>query len=71
MSALKSKAGHVLSTSEDPDARSLAAHVLGEDAPKPDRTREELHALLSKIEGQEGQHERAAMVREQIEVLGG
>jgi hypothetical protein len=28
--AIKSKAGHVLSTSEDPEARSLAASVLSE-----------------------------------------
>ena len=69
--SLKSKAGHVLSTSEDADARSLAAHVLGEDAPMPVKSFEELQALLTKIEGVEGQHERAVAVRAEMERLGG
>jgi len=69
--SLKSKAGHVLSTSEDADARSLAAHVLGEDAPAPVKSFEELQALLIKIEGVEGQHERAVAVRAEMERLGG
>lgn len=70
---IKAKAGHVLSTSDDADARSLAAYVLGDaDAARvPDRSADELRDLLSKIEGVEGQHERAAEVRRQLEVLGG
>jgi len=70
MTSLKSKAGHVLATSDDPDARSLAAHVLGEDAPAPVKSFEDLQRILSKIEGQEGQHERTVAVRAEMERVG-
>ena len=71
MTTLKSKAGKVLATSDDADARSLAAHVLGEDIPAPVKSFEDLQRILSKIDGQEGQHERAAMVRAEMAVIGG
>lgn len=76
MTDIRSKAGHVLSTSDDPDARSLAAYVLGDadsarvSAPvQPARTKVELLRLLDAIEGKEGQHERRMAIQAQIDAL--
>lgn len=69
----RSVAGRVLSTGQaTPDeARQLAASVLGEDPPvQTTRTKRELERLLQKIDGQEGQQERAALVRRQIAEMG-
>lgn len=66
---VRSKAGRVLATSEDADARSVASYVLsgGEPTQAPTtRTADDLRALLSKIEGVEGQHERADEIRKQL-----
>lgn len=68
----RSIAGHVLATGHatDEEARSLAAAVLGNDSlspPKPTRSKEDLTALLAKIDGVEGQSERAALIRQQLE----
>lgn len=69
--SIRSKAGHVLATSDDPEARSLAAYVLGDEDPaRTTRSREDLQRILSKIEGVEGQTERAALVRQQLEAMG-
>ena len=70
-STLRSLAGHVLATGEatDDEAKRLAAGVLGDDSltpAKPTKTKEELQALLAKIEGVEGQAERAALIRQQL-----
>lgn len=69
--SIRSLAGHVLATDEDPEKRRLAAAVLGDDSLTPSltRTKEELEALLVKIEGVEGQSERAAAIRRQIEAM--
>lgn len=75
MSDIRSKAGHVLSTSDDPDARSLAAYVLGdadnERVPQVNTTRtpQELRQLLRNIEGKEGQHERRLAIQAQLDAL--
>ena len=70
MSDIRSTAGHVLSTGEatPEEAKSLAAAVLGDDSLTPStRTREDLERILSKIDGQEGQSERAAAIRAKLE----
>lgn len=66
----RSVAGHVLATSEDADARSVASYVLsgGEPVISPTtRSREDLVALLAKIDGVEGQKERAMAIRAQLQ----
>lgn len=66
---IRSKAGRVLATSEDADARSVASYVLSGGEPTQTattRTADDLRALLSKIEGVEGQHERADEIRKQL-----
>lgn len=72
--SLRSLAGHVLATGEatDDEARRLAAGVLGDDSLTPDqpKTKEELERILSKIEGQEGQTERANAIRQQLANMG-
>ncbi len=72
--SVRSTAGHVLATGEaTPDeARRLAAAVLGDDSltPSAPHTKESLTALLAKIEGMEGQSERAAEVRRMLAALG-
>ena len=71
--SVRSKAGHVLATSDDADARSVASYVLSGGGPVVapfTRSREDLVALLSKIEGVEGQRERANAIRAQLEGLG-
>jgi hypothetical protein len=70
---VRSKAGHVLATSDDKDARSVASYVLsgGEPvAPPVKRTREDLTRILAKIDGVEGQTERANAIRAQLEAMG-
>lgn len=70
MSKIRSKAGHVLATSDDPEARSLAAYVLGDEDPaRTSKTKPELEALLAKVYGMEGQSERAALIRQQLEAM--
>lgn len=75
---IKSTAGHVLATGEATEAevKALAAYALGDAdnqrvTEPPVKSFADLQRILSKIEGQEGQHERADMVREQMAVLGG
>ncbi len=66
---IRSKAGKVLATSDDADARSVASYVLSGGEPTQTattRTADDLRALLSKIEGVEGQHERADEIRKQL-----
>lgn len=71
---IKSLAGSVLSTGEatDADVRRLAAAVLGDDSltPPVTKSREDLERLLAKVDGVEGQTERAAEIRRQLEALG-
>lgn len=71
---VKSIAGHVLATGEatSEEARSLAAAVLGDDSltPGQPKTREDLQRILSKVEGREGQHERASAIRQQLANMG-
>lgn len=70
--SIKSTAGHVLRTSDDPEAKSLAAYVLQDDAPvQTTKSREDLEALLAKIDGVEGQKERAAAIRATLARMGG
>lgn len=70
---IKSVAGHVLATGEatEDEARRLAAYALGDAAPErvTERTKEDLQRILFKIEGQEGQSERAALIRAQLETM--
>ena len=70
---IRSKAGHVLATSDDADARSVASYVLsgGEPVSAPStRSQEDLERILAKIDGVEGQNERAAAIRAQLEAMG-
>ena len=69
MTELKSKAARVLSTSDDPDALSVASYVLRDDIPKPARTKRELQRLLRSIDGKEGQTERCRDIRAMLEVM--
>lgn len=68
--SIRSLAGHVLATDDaTPEgARRLAAAVLGDDSLTPDKTksREDLDRILAKIEGQEGQTERANAIRQAL-----
>lgn len=66
---VRSKAGHVLATSDDADARSVASYVLsggGPVQPQTARSREDLERILANIYGVEGQSERAAAIRAQL-----
>ena len=71
---IRSTAGHVLATGEatPEEAKRLAAAVLGDDSltPSPTRTREDLERILSKIDGQEGQKERANAIRAELAKMG-
>lgn len=63
---IRSKAGHVLATSDDDDARSVASYVLAGGEPvydRPERTRDDLERLLRAVEGREGYREREDMIR--------
>lgn len=71
MSKIKSTAAHVLSTGEatDDEAKSLAAYALG-DEPSPmqtTRTREDLVRMIAKLSDVEGQGERVAAMRAELE----
>ncbi len=72
--SLRSLAGHVLATGEatEEEARRLAAGVLGDDSltPAQPKSRQELQALLDKIDGMEGQKERADAIRRQLDAMG-
>lgn len=71
--SVRSQAGHVLATSEDSDARSVASYVLSGGEPviaQTTRSREDLVALLEKIDGVEGQKERTAAIRTQLAGMG-
>lgn len=71
--SIRSLAGHVLATDDDPEKRRLAAAVLGDDSLTPNTTKspEDLRRILSRIEGQEGQTERASAVRQALNELEG
>lgn len=67
---IKTVAGHVLATGEatEDEASRLAAYALGDAAPaRTTRSVAELKALARKLEGVEGQSERLAAVRAEIE----
>lgn len=67
---IKAVAGHVLATGEaTPDeAARLAAYALGDAAPaRTTRSLSDLKALAQRLEGVEGQTERLAAVRAEIE----
>lgn len=67
---IRSVAGHVLATGEatDDEVRRLAGAVLGDDAPTPSvKSREDMERILARIEGVEGQTERANAIRAQLE----
>lgn len=67
-------AGHVLSTGEatSEEAKRLAAKILGDPSimSVPTRSKEDMIRILSKIDGVEGQAERAAAIRAQLEAMG-
>lgn len=72
-SPIRSVAGHVLATGEatDDEVRRLAGAVLGDDGPMPSvKSREDLERILAKIDGVEGQSERANAIRAQLESMG-
>jgi len=70
MASIKSKAARVLQDdTQDADSKSVAAFVLGSDAPTPARTRQELQRLLRAIDGKEGQHERRMAIQQQMDAL--
>lgn len=69
---IRSVAGHVLATGEatGDEALRLAGAVLGEDAPTPSvKSKEDLTRILAKIDGVEGQSERANAIRAQLESM--
>lgn len=71
--AIRSVAGHVLATGEatDEEVLRLAGAVLGDDTPPPSvKSREDLTRILAKIDGVEGQTERANAIRAQLEAMG-
>lgn len=68
--SVRSKAGRVLATSDDRDAKSVASFVLGGGGlADTERTKEDLERILAKIEGEEGQHERSNAIRAKLEAL--
>lgn len=71
MTKIRSTAAHVLATGEatDEEARALAGAVLGDDilTPSTTRTMEDLERILDKIDGQEGQTDRARAIRAELE----
>lgn len=70
--SIKSTAAHVLSTGEatDAEARSLAAYALGDAAPtRTTRSLSDLQALYDKVNGVEGQTERARAIKAEMERL--
>lgn len=71
---VRSLAGHVLATGQatEDEAKRLAAAVLGDDSltPPTAKTRKDLERILSRIDGKEGQKERADAIRRQLEAMG-
>lgn len=71
---VRSVAGHVLATGEatPEEARKLAAAVLGDDSLTPPtvKTKEDLERILARIDGLEGQKERADAIRRQLAEMG-
>ncbi len=70
MSKIKSTAAHVLSTGEatNAEAKSLAAYALGDAAPsQTTRTREDLTRMIARLSDVEGQGERVAAMRAELE----
>lgn len=68
-SPIRSVAGHVLATGEatDDEVRRLAGAVLGDDGPAPSaKSKEDMMRILAKIDGVEGQSERANAIRAQL-----
>lgn len=70
--SIRSLAGHVLATDDDPEKRRLAAAVLGDDSLTPDqpKSKEDLERILAKIEGQESQTERTKAIRQALSHMG-
>lgn len=69
---IRSVAGHVLATGEatDDEVRRLAGAVLGDDSLTPSvKSKEDLTRILAKIDGVEGQTERANAIRKQLEQM--
>lgn len=67
----KSIAGKVLATGHatDEEAKALAGAVLGDDGLTPaksTKTKADLERILARIDGQEGQTERAEMIRQHL-----
>ena len=70
MTKIRSTAAHVLSTGEatDEEAKSLAAYALGDDSPvRTARSLSDLQALYDKVNGVEGQTERARAIKAEME----
>lgn len=70
MSKIKSTAAHVLSTGEatDAEAKSLAAYALGDVQPmRTTRSREDLDGMIARLSDVEGQSERVAEMRAELE----
>lgn len=70
---IRSVAGRVLATGEatGDEALRLAGAVLGDDGPTPSvKSKEDLTRILAKIDGVEGQSERANAIRKQLEAMG-
>lgn len=72
MTTAKSLAGYVLATSDDAEAKSLAASVLAEPSGGGPtvHSKQDLQRILRNIDGKEGQHERAAAIRARLEGMG-
>lgn len=68
---IRSLAGKMLASSDDPDVRRLAGAVLGDDSltPPANKTKADLERILAKVDGVEGQTERAALIRKQLESM--
>lgn len=72
MTNIRSTAARVLATGEatNAEAQSLAGAVLGEDPqPRTARSLSDLKELLRKVDGVEGQTERANAIRAEMEKL--
>ncbi len=68
---LKTIAAHALTEGEaTPDeVQSLAASVLASKPTETRKSKQDLQRILSKIEGQEGQKERAEAIRKTLEEM--
>lgn len=64
---IRSKAGLVLATSEDPDARSIAAHILSAEPPAQTvKSTEDLERILKKTGDKEGYKDLAQAIRAEL-----